>query len=130
MRQFKRIEWNLQKIGAHGLSAEEVEAAFDRAFHLQQRKDGSFQMFAEVPSGRKVWVIWRSDREDDEIPDAFGDPAESRLASFRPWSKSQSTRVAPSCRRNRAREGRFSGRNASVTGGERHKKVGRALCAR
>lgn len=29
MRQFKWIEWNLQKIGAHALSAEDVEASFD-----------------------------------------------------------------------------------------------------
>jgi hypothetical protein len=29
MRRFKWIEWNLQKIAAHGLSAEEVEAPFD-----------------------------------------------------------------------------------------------------
>jgi hypothetical protein len=41
MRQFKWIEWNLQKIDAHGLSAEEVEAAFDHVFSLQERKDGS-----------------------------------------------------------------------------------------
>ena len=32
MRRFKWIEWNLQKIAAHALSAEEVEAAFDRVF--------------------------------------------------------------------------------------------------
>ena len=36
MRPFKWIEWNLQKIDAHGLSAEEVEAAFDRVFSLQE----------------------------------------------------------------------------------------------
>ena len=35
MRHFKRIQWNLQKIDAHALSAEEVEAAFGRVFHLQ-----------------------------------------------------------------------------------------------
>jgi hypothetical protein len=54
MRQFKWIEWNLQKIDAHGLSAEEVEAAFDQVFSLQERKDGSFQMFAATPSGRRI----------------------------------------------------------------------------
>ena len=59
MRQFKWIEWNLQKIDNHALSAEEVEAAFDRAFSLQERDDGSFEMFAETPSGRQIWVIWR-----------------------------------------------------------------------
>jgi hypothetical protein len=58
MRQFKWIEWNLQKIDAHGLSAEEVEAAFDRVFSLRERTDGSFEMFAEIPSGRRIWVIW------------------------------------------------------------------------
>ena len=72
MRRFKWIEWNLQKIAAHSLSADEVEA-FDRVFTLKQRKDGSFPMFAATPSGRRIWVIWRYDREDDEVPDIFGD---------------------------------------------------------
>jgi hypothetical protein len=30
MRQFKWIEWRLEKIDAHALSAQEVGAAFDR----------------------------------------------------------------------------------------------------
>ena len=72
MRQFKWIEWNLQKIDAHGLSAEEVEAAFDRVFQIDERDDGSFKMLAETPSGRKILVIWRYDRDDEEIPDVFG----------------------------------------------------------
>ncbi len=54
MRQFKWIEWNLQKIDAHNLSAEEVEAAFDRVFSLKERKDGSFEMFAATPAGRRI----------------------------------------------------------------------------
>ncbi len=73
MRQFKWIEWNLQKIDAHSLSAAEVESAFDRVFSLKQRRDGSFKMFAEISSGRRIWVVWRYDREDDEIPDVFGE---------------------------------------------------------
>ncbi len=73
MRQFKWIEWNLQKIESHALSSDEVEAAFDRVYSLEERKDGSYQMFAETPSGRQIWIIWRYDREDDEIPDIFGD---------------------------------------------------------
>ncbi len=36
MRQFNWIEWNLEKIDSHALSAEEVEAAFDRVFSLQE----------------------------------------------------------------------------------------------
>ncbi len=79
MREFKWIEWNLQKIDAHGLSAEDVEAAFDRVFSLEERRDGSFRMFASTPAGRRIWVIWRYDREDDEIPDVFGDLGEAPI---------------------------------------------------
>ena len=79
MRRFTWIEWNLQKIEGHGLSLEEVEAAFDRVFDLQRRKDGSFQMFAATPAGRRIWVIWRYDQEDDEIPDIFGDLGETPI---------------------------------------------------
>ncbi|HEV7221396.1 MAG TPA: hypothetical protein VGN42_01775 [Pirellulales bacterium] len=79
MRQFKWIDWNLQKVDAHGLSAEDVESAFDAVFSLQQRRDGSFQMFAATPSGRRIWVIWRYDREDDEIPDVFGEAEQAQI---------------------------------------------------
>jgi hypothetical protein len=76
MRHFKWIEWNLQKVAAHGLSPEEVEAAFNAVYTLQERRDGSFEMYAETPSGRRIWVVWRYDREDDEIPDIFGELGE------------------------------------------------------
>ncbi len=76
MRHFKWIEWNIGKIDAHALSAEDVEASFDRVFSIKQRKDGSFEMYAEIPSGRRIWVIWRYDREDDEVPDVFGELSE------------------------------------------------------
>ena len=79
MRRFKWIDWNLQKIDAHNLSREEVEAAFDRVYSHQVRRDGSFQTFAETPRGRRIWVIWRYDREDDEIPDVFGEIEESPI---------------------------------------------------
>jgi hypothetical protein len=50
MRQFKWIEWNLQKLDAHGLSADEVEAAFDRIIRLEER---SRWVFSDVgPSAR------------------------------------------------------------------------------
>ncbi|MEX0716552.1 MAG: hypothetical protein WD066_08195 [Planctomycetaceae bacterium] len=79
MRRFKWIEWNLQKIDAHALSADEVEAAFDRVFGLDEREDGSFRMHAEIPSGRRIWVIWRYDREDEETFDLFGEVSESPI---------------------------------------------------
>lgn len=71
MRRFKWIEWNISKIALHGLAADEVESAFDRVYTLTQRRDGSFEMFAEISSGRKVWVIWRYDKQDEEILDIF-----------------------------------------------------------
>ena len=73
MRRFKWIEWNLQKIAAHGLFAEEVEAAFDRVYQLDERRDGSFRILTEVPSGRRIWVIRRYDRDDEQVPDVFGE---------------------------------------------------------
>jgi hypothetical protein len=73
MRRFKWIEWNLQKISAHGLSVAEVEASFDQVFSLEERKDGSYQMFAQTPSGRRIWVIWRYDRDDDDVPDILSE---------------------------------------------------------
>ena len=30
-------------------------------------------MFSETPPGRRIWVIWRYDREEDEISDVFGE---------------------------------------------------------
>jgi hypothetical protein len=49
LRQFKWIAWNRRKIAAHGLSVEEVEAAFDRVASLEERGDGSFRMLARRP---------------------------------------------------------------------------------
>ena len=76
MRRFKWIEWNLAKIDAHRLSVEEIEGAFDRVFSLMERKDGSFEMYAATEAGRQIWVIWRYDREDEELSDIFGELGE------------------------------------------------------
>ena len=79
MRSFKWIEWNIDKIGAHALSTEDIEAAFDSVFTLNPRSDGSYEMFAETPSGRRVMVIWRYDREEDMMPDIFGELNEAPI---------------------------------------------------
>lgn len=71
MRRSKWIDWNLSKIEAHGLSAKEVESAFDRVFTLEERRDRSFRMYAMTPSGRRIWVIWRYDRMDDSVADVL-----------------------------------------------------------
>jgi len=49
MRRFKWIEWNLQKIAAHSLSAEEVEAALDRIIQLDERVDALFGCWPKCP---------------------------------------------------------------------------------
>lgn len=67
MRRFKWIDWNLAKIDAHGLSADEVEGSFDRAIRLDERDDGSKKMLAQTASGRRIHVIWRYDSEDSDI---------------------------------------------------------------
>lgn len=79
MRRFKWVEWNRQKIAAHSLSEAEVEAAFDRVLKLDEREDGSYRMYAETPSGKRIWVIWRIDREEDALPDVFGDQPDPEI---------------------------------------------------
>lgn len=76
MRTFKWIEWNIDHIAAHGLTPDEVEAAFEKVLAMTERSDGSFRMFAETPSGKRIWIVWRYDRDDDSIPDVFGDVAD------------------------------------------------------
>jgi hypothetical protein len=46
---------------------------YENVFSLEERDDDSFQMFAATPSGRRICVIWRYDRDDNQIPDVFGD---------------------------------------------------------
>lgn len=79
MRSFKWIEWNLQKIADHALGRDEVEAAFEQVLTFKERDDGSFQMYAELPSGRRIWVIWRYDKVGDEFPDVFGELPEAPI---------------------------------------------------
>jgi hypothetical protein len=63
-------------VGKAQLFAEEVEAVFDRVYQLDERAS-SFRMLAGVPSGRRNWVIWRYDRDDEQVPDVFGEVEES-----------------------------------------------------
>lgn len=79
MRRFKWIDWNLAKIGAHALSAEEVEASFESVFNLEKRSESSFKMYATTPSGRRIWVIWRYDREEEDFPDVFAELEEASV---------------------------------------------------
>lgn len=71
MRTFKWIDWNIDKIDAHALSPADVETAFERVFSVRERRDGSVEMYAETAGGRRIWVIWRYDREEDAGTDIF-----------------------------------------------------------
>jgi hypothetical protein len=60
--RFKWIEWNLDKVAAHGLTSEDVEHAFEnRLGHHQERSDGSYETIGPTPSGRVILIVWRYD---------------------------------------------------------------------
>lgn len=68
MIEFKWIEWNLDKIAAHGLSASDVEAAWlnrygDDEFEHPERGT-YYESFGPCPSGRIVKIIWRWANEE------------------------------------------------------------------
>lgn len=70
MPRFRWIEWNLDKIAAHGLAYEEVEHAFEN--HVgphQERADGSYETIGMMPSGRVILIVWRYDEEFDPVED-------------------------------------------------------------
>jgi hypothetical protein len=66
--RFKWIEWNLDKIAAHGLSYEDVEYAYDHASGAhQEREDGSYETIGTTPSGKRILIVWRYDQEFDAV---------------------------------------------------------------
>jgi hypothetical protein len=70
--RFKWIEWNLAKIAAHGLSAEEVEYAYEHAPQPRaEREDGSYETIGPTPSGRVILIVWRHNEEFDALEEEF-----------------------------------------------------------
>ena len=70
MRRFRWIEWNLDKIAAHGLTYEDVEHAVEH--HIgphQERSDGSYETIGATPAGRVIVVVWRYHEEFDPLED-------------------------------------------------------------
>jgi uncharacterized DUF497 family protein len=66
--RFKWVEWDLDKVAAHGLTCEEVEHAFEhRLSPHQERRDGSYETIGTTPSGRVILVVWRYDEEFDSL---------------------------------------------------------------
>ena len=68
MRQFKWTDGNLERIETRALSSQEVEAAFDRVYQLEERPDGSYEMLAETPAGQRIRIVWSYDRDDERKP--------------------------------------------------------------
>ena len=72
MTRFKWDEWNLAKIAAHGLSAEDVEYAYEHApAPHAEREDGSFETTGPTPSGRVILIVWRYNEEFDALGGDF-----------------------------------------------------------
>lgn len=63
MSEFVWIEFNLRKIDAHALSAEEVESAWRDRRDLkrgQHPEHGPYTVSrGECPSGRRITIVWR-----------------------------------------------------------------------
>jgi hypothetical protein len=70
--RFKWGEWNLSKIAAHGLSAQDVEYAYEhaRGAHLE-REDGAYETVGPTPSGRVILIVWRYNDEFDALKDDY-----------------------------------------------------------
>lgn len=70
MPRFIWIEFNLQKIDNHSLSAAEVEHAWQGRIDLKKRSHTQHGIYWEsigtCPSGRRIKMIWRYNEENDE----------------------------------------------------------------
>jgi len=57
--RFRWIDWNRDKVLAHGLATPEVEFAWRRGLiENRKRRDGSFETLGRIPSGRLIRIIW------------------------------------------------------------------------
>jgi len=73
MSEFLWIDWNLNKIDAHGLSADEVEFAWHNRRDIGRENDPvhgpSRESIGACPSGRAITIVWRYNQVGD---DQFG----------------------------------------------------------
>ena len=66
MNDFKWIEWNREKIDAHGLTEHDVEYAYAHALDVEPGdREDSYETIGRTPSGRMIRIIWCYDREWD-----------------------------------------------------------------
>ena len=69
MDEFLWIDWNLQKIANHSLSADEVEFAWRNGRVVYQGNDPVNGPYSETtgrcPNGRPIRIVWRYDVDRD-----------------------------------------------------------------
>lgn len=83
MVRFKWIEWNLDKVAAHGLTSEDVEYAFEnRLGQHQERRDGSYETVGTTPSGRILLIVWRYDDVFDPLENSGATDAIFVITAF------------------------------------------------
>jgi hypothetical protein len=67
--EFIWIDWNLQKIENHNLSAEEVEFAWSNGRDVKKQTHPvngvCWERIGECPSGRIIRIVWRWNEVDD-----------------------------------------------------------------
>jgi hypothetical protein len=56
--RFRWIDWNRDKVLAHGLTTDDVEFAWHRGMTVPRGRD-SFITRGRTPSGRKIKIIWK-----------------------------------------------------------------------
>ncbi|MGD2108351.1 MAG: hypothetical protein PVI86_03060 [Phycisphaerae bacterium] len=64
--EFRWIEWNLDKVGEHGVKPEEAEYVVEQARHPypQHREDDKFLVWGPTAAGRLLHVVFWIDDDD------------------------------------------------------------------
>ena len=92
--EFRWNEWNIDKVGDHGVTPEEAENVVEGATHPypQHREDDKFLVLGATPAGRLVQVVFLLD-EDNTVFIIHARPLtekEKRSRRRRPQRKGQS----------------------------------------
>lgn len=68
MAEFLWLDWNLAKIDAHALSADEVEFAWRNRFDADRwdEPEPGVASYGRAPNGRWVKIVWRYNAIGDE----------------------------------------------------------------
>ena len=64
--EFRWIDWNIDKLGTHGVQPEEAEFVVEEAAHPypQHREDDKFLVWGPTAGGRLLQVVFLLDEDD------------------------------------------------------------------